>query len=57
VRSIATKYAVPVWAIAQLNRIETSATLTPGQRLVIPRNLEPLSPATQPPLTSFAITR
>ena len=57
VRSIAAKYAVPVWSIAQLNRIETSARLTPGQRLVIPRNLEPLSPATQPPLTSFATTR
>jgi hypothetical protein len=60
VRSIAEKYAVPVWAITQVNEIESSTVLQPGTRIVVPRNLEPMSPAMQPPmahaapLTSFA---
>lgn len=54
VRSIAAKYAAPVWAVAQINRLQPGSTLSAGQRIVIPRHLEPLSPASQPPLTSFA---
>jgi hypothetical protein len=37
--SVAAKYSVPVWAIAEINRINPSATLTDNQRLVIPHNL------------------
>ena len=37
--SVAAKYAVPVWAIAEINRINPSATLTDNQRLVVPHNL------------------
>jgi len=54
VRSLAEKYAAPVWAIAQINDIDSSAPLQSGRRLVIPRNLEPLSPAMHPPMTSYA---
>jgi len=54
VRSIAEKYAVPVWAIAQINDMESSTPLQPGRRLVIPRHLEPMSPALHPPMTSYA---
>lgn len=53
VRSIATKYAVPVWAVAQINNISSSATLQPGHRLIIPRHLDAMQqPASA--LTSFA---
>ena len=48
VRSIAQKYAVPVWAVTQLNDISASTPLAPGQRLVVPRHLEPMSPAFNP---------
>ena len=54
VRSIAEKYAVPVWAITQINDIESSTALQPGTRLIIPRHLEPMSPAINPPMTSYA---
>jgi hypothetical protein len=59
VRSIAQKYAVPVWAVTQLNDISASTPLQPGQRLIVPRHLEPMSPAHMspahnPPLTSYA---
>jgi hypothetical protein len=45
--------------VTQLNDISASTPLTPGQRLVIPRHLEPMSPAQMspahnPPLTSYA---
>lgn len=51
-RSVASRYAVPVWAVAQINDLEPSASLKPGQRLIVPRNLE--SPAMTSPLTSYA---
>jgi pimeloyl-ACP methyl ester carboxylesterase len=38
--SIATKYSVPAWAIAQINGIDTSAPLTGNQHLIIPRYLD-----------------
>lgn len=54
VRSIAAKYAVPVWAVAQINNLSPSATLQAGHRLVIPRHLDSMPPAAAGPLTSFA---
>ncbi len=53
VRSIAAKYAVPVWAVAQINNLSASTSLEPGHRLIIPRYLDSMPPATGP-LTSFA---
>lgn len=54
VRSIAAKYAVPVWAVAQINNLSTSASLEPGHRLIIPRYLDSMPPVAAGPLTSFA---
>jgi hypothetical protein len=53
VRSVAAKFAVPAWAVAQINNIDANASLRPGQRLVVPRNIEAISPAAGA-LTSFA---
>jgi hypothetical protein len=53
VRSIAEKYAVPVWRSPN-QRHRFIAPLQPGRRLVIPRHLEPMSPALNPPMTSYA---
>jgi hypothetical protein len=32
---------VPVWAIIQINKLPETATLTEGQRVVVPRYLVP----------------
>jgi pimeloyl-ACP methyl ester carboxylesterase len=39
VSSIATKYSVPVWAIAQINSVDPSVALSANQRLIVPRYL------------------
>jgi pimeloyl-ACP methyl ester carboxylesterase len=52
IASLARRYAVPVWAVAQLNNLELPTTLRAGRRIVIPRNLD--VPLTSPVLTSFA---
>src|SRR5215467_2251106 len=38
-QSLATAYHVPVWAVAQVNRKSESATLSDGERVVVPRYL------------------
>jgi hypothetical protein len=53
VRSIAQKFAVPVWAIAQINNIDPNATFQGGRRIVVPRHIEAISPAAGA-VTSFA---
>lgn len=53
VRSIAQKYAVPVWAITQINGVGANTTLKPGQRLIVPRYLSPMAPGVSPPVTSY----
>jgi hypothetical protein len=53
VRSIAQRYATPVWAVAQLNEVSQNTTFPAGQRLVIPRHLE-ATPTMAGPMTSFA---
>jgi hypothetical protein len=40
-QSLATTYHVPVWAITQINKLPETATLTEGQRVVVPRYLVP----------------
>jgi hypothetical protein len=52
VRAIAQRYAVPVWAVAQINNVDASSTLQPGHRLIIPRHLDAPLPASQ--LSSYA---
>jgi thioesterase domain-containing protein len=41
-QSIADAYRVPLWSIMQANRGAERASLIPGQRIVVPRHLEPL---------------
>jgi hypothetical protein len=40
-QTIATQYHVPIWSIAQINRGADSTPLVPGERVVVPRHLEP----------------
>jgi hypothetical protein len=53
VRTVAQRYAVPVWAVAQLNDISPTATFEAGHRLIVPRHLEAAA-FSGPPLTSYA---
>jgi len=38
-QTVATTYHVPLWALTQINKIPETATLTEGQRVVVPRYL------------------
>jgi LysM repeat protein len=39
VQSVAAAYHVPAWAVAQINRKSENATLSEGERIVVPRYL------------------
>jgi hypothetical protein len=52
VKSLAAAYHVPPWAIAQSNSVSSDATLTEGQRIVVPRHLVPMPVSST--LTSYA---
>jgi pimeloyl-ACP methyl ester carboxylesterase len=41
-------YRLPLWALAQANKLAETAPLAAGQRVVIPRHLMPLIPAAEP---------
>ena len=57
VRTVAQRFAVPVWAVAQLNDVSAECdALKPGQRLMIPRHLEAAA-TIERPLTSFVPQR
>lgn len=56
VRTVAQRYNVPAWAVAQLNDVNANTSFQPGKRLVVPRYLEPGSIAAGP-LTSYAPQR
>jgi len=56
VRTVAERYGVPPWVVAQLNNVGTNTSFTPGKRLIVPRYLEPASMAPTP-LTSYAPQR
>jgi hypothetical protein len=40
-QSIATAYHVPLWSVTQANKGADRAPLVPGERIVVPRHLEP----------------
>jgi pimeloyl-ACP methyl ester carboxylesterase len=42
---LAAEYHVPIWSLVQANKLSESAPLIPGQRVVIPRHLQPTSTA------------
>jgi hypothetical protein len=55
-RTVAQRYAVPVWAVAQLNDISPNTSLQPGRRLIVPRHLEAAAFG-GPAVTSYAPVR
>jgi pimeloyl-ACP methyl ester carboxylesterase len=55
VRTVAQRYAVPVWAVAQLNDVSPNASFEAGHRLIVPRHLE--AAAFGPAVTSYAPVR
>jgi hypothetical protein len=44
-QGLATTYRVPIWALAQINRMPEQATFTGGERVIVPRNLSPTGAA------------
>jgi len=56
VRTVAQRYAVPVWAVAQLNDVGSNTSFEAGQRVIVPRHLEAAAFA-DPTLTSYAPMR
>ncbi len=55
-RTVAQRYAVPVWAVAQLNDLSPNTSLEPGRRLIVPRHLE-MAAFGGPAVTSYAPVR
>jgi hypothetical protein len=55
--SIASANGVPVWAVAQINKIDQDRPIDPGRPLLIPRNqyVDTMLPA--PPQVSIAVSR
>lgn len=49
-QSIATAYHVPLWSITQINKGADRAPLVPGERIIVPRHIEPLVQTSEPAL-------
>lgn len=47
-QSIASAYHVPLWSVMQVNRGADRTPLVPGERVVVPRHLEPVVEASAP---------
>ncbi len=47
-QSIASAYHVPLWSVMQVNKGADRAPLVPGERVVVPRHLEPVVEASAP---------
>ena len=56
VATLAAKYTVPAWALAQINNLDEKATLQPGQRITVPRDLDAPPLPSGAPAISFAAT-
>jgi thioesterase domain-containing protein len=50
--TLAASYHVPLWAVAQVNAVAKNASLTEGQRIIVPRHLAPVTPLS--PVLSYA---
>jgi len=53
-QKLAATYRVPVWALAQINRMSEHDTLGAGARIIVPRNIAPSTAATAVPVMSYA---
>ena len=49
-QSIAIAYHVPLWSVTQINKGADRTPLVPGERVVVPRHLEPLVEVSVPAL-------
>jgi len=47
-QSIASAYHVPLWSVTQINKGADRAPLVPGERVLVPRHLEPLVAVSAP---------
>ena len=47
-QSIATTYHVPLWSVTQMNRGAERTPLVPGERIIVPRHLEPIAETSEP---------
>lgn len=47
-QSIASAYRVPLWSITQVNKGADRTPLVPGERVIVPRHLEPMVEASVP---------
>jgi pimeloyl-ACP methyl ester carboxylesterase len=47
-QSIATAYHVPLWSVTQINKGADRTPLVPGERVIVPRHLEPLIETSEP---------
>jgi fermentation-respiration switch protein FrsA (DUF1100 family) len=55
-KTLAANYHVPLWSLLAINSVSERATLTEGQRIIVPRHLTPM--ATPSTVTSYApVTR
>jgi thioesterase domain-containing protein len=50
--TLAARYHVPLWAVAQVNPVAKNALLTEGQRIIVPRHLTRMT--TPSPVLSYA---
>jgi hypothetical protein len=50
--TLAASYHVPLCAVAQVNPVAKNASLTEGQRIIVPRHLAPVTPPS--PVSSYA---
>jgi hypothetical protein len=48
-QTIATEHAVPLWALSQINPGGEERGLIPGERVIVPRHLVPISPIVRQP--------
>src|ERR1700744_1758991 len=49
-QSIATAYHVPLWSVTQANKGAGRTPLVPGERIIVPRHLEPRAEASATPV-------
>ena len=53
-KTLATTYRVPAWALSEINSVSDREPLAEGQRIVVPRHLVPMPPPAATALSSYA---
>jgi hypothetical protein len=55
-QTLSATYHVPVWALAEINNISERAAIAAGQRVIVPRNLAPMTSLRATPVSAYAPT-